>query len=218
MRAKKSIRVLIADDHPVVRRGLTALIEGWKDMKLVGEASTGKEAVDLYRRLRPDVTLLDLRMPEMDGIAAIKVIRAQDAAVRIIVLTIYDDDEDIYRALQAGAAAYLLKDASPEELAETVRAVHAGQMRIPPAVAAKLAQRLRESGLTARELEILRLLAAGKSNKEIATTLGLSGNTVKVHITHLFSKLGVSDRTQAVTSALKRGLVRLEEATSGGKR
>jgi len=210
MRAKKPIRVLIADDHPVVRRGLAALIEDWKDMKLVGEASTGKEVVDLYRRLRPDVTLLDLRMPEMDGVAAIKAIRAQDAAARIIVLTVYDDEEDIYRAFQAGAAAYVLKDTTPEELLETIRTVLIGQTRIPPPVAAKLTQWLRGSGLTPRELEILHLLAAGKSNQEIGRAVFLSVSTVKTHITHILQKLDASDRTQAVTTALKRGLVRLE--------
>ncbi len=210
MRAKKPIRILIADDHAVVRRGLAALIEDWKDMRLVGEASNGKEAVELYRRHHPDVTLLDLRMPEMDGVAAITAIWEQCANVRIIVLTIYDDDEDIYRALQAGAAAYVLKDALPEELAETIRAVHAGQTRVSPAVAAKLAGRLYESELTTREREVLRLLAAGKSNKEIKAALFLSTSTVKTHLSHLFKKLGASDRTQAVMAAFKRGLMRLE--------
>lgn len=210
MRTKKPIRILIADDHTVVRRGLVALIEDWKDMKLVGEASTGNEVVDLYRRLRPDITLLDLRMPVMDGVAAIAVIRAQFPAARIIVLTIYDDDEDIYRALQAGAAAYVLKDALPEELAETIRAVHAGQTRVSLTVAVKLAGRLYESELTPREREVLRLLVAGKSNKEIKAALFLSTSTVKTHLSHLFEKLGASDRTQAVMAALKRGLVRME--------
>jgi two-component system NarL family response regulator len=208
MRAKKPIRILIADDHAVVRRGLIALIEDGKDMKLVGEAGTGKEVVDLYRRLQPDVTLLDLRMPEMDGMAAIATIREQFPDARIIVFTIYDDDEDIYHALQAGASAYLLKDTTPEELLETVRAVHDGQIRIPAPITAKLTGRMRKPELTPREQEVLRLLVAGKSNKELATTLGLSGDTVKTHLTHLFSKLGVSDRTQAATIALKRGLVR----------
>ncbi len=210
MRAKKPIRILIADDHAVVRRGLAALIEDWKDMRLVGEASNGKEAVEHYRCLRPDVTLLDLRMPELDGVSVITAVRKQFPAARIIVLTIYDDDEDIYRALQAGAAAYILKDALPEELAETIRAVHAGQTRASPAVAAKLAGRLHEPELTPREREVLRLLVAGKSNKEIKAALFLSTSTVKTHLSHLFEKLGVSDHTQAVMIALKRGLVRLE--------
>jgi len=218
MGTKKPIRVLIADDHAVVRRGLAALIEGWPDMKLVGEAGTGKEAVDLYRRLRPDVILLDLRMPEMDGVTAITAIRGQFPDACIIVLTIYDDDEDIYHALQAGAAAYLLKDVTPEELLETVRAVHEGQTRLPPSITAKLTRRMRVPELTPREQEVLRLLVSGKSNKELATILGLSGDTVKTHLTHLFSKLGVSDRTQSVTIALKRGLVRLEESMPGRKR
>ncbi|HEV8717835.1 MAG TPA: response regulator transcription factor [Candidatus Binatia bacterium] len=210
MREKKSIRIFIADDHPVVRRGLIALIEDWPDMKLVGEASNGEEAVNLYRRLRPDVTLLDLRMPVMDGVTALTAIRAQFPAARIIALTVYDGDEDIHRALQAGAAAYVLKDTLPEELAETIRAVHAGQRRVSPAVAAKLAGRLYESELTAREQEVLHLLAAGKSNKEIKAALFLSTSTVKTHLSRLFKKLGVSDRTQAVMTALKRGLTRLE--------
>ncbi|HEV8716970.1 MAG TPA: response regulator transcription factor [Candidatus Binatia bacterium] len=209
MNRKHRIHVLIADDHPVVRRGLAALIEEWEDLALVGAANNGWEAVELYRRHRPDITLLDLRMPDMDGVTAIAAIRAQDATARIIVLTIYDDDEDIYRALQAGAAAYLLKDVPPEELVETIRAVHAGQTRISPPVAAKLAARMREPALTSRELKVLQLLVAGKSNKEIEAALFLSADTVKTHVTHILRKLGVSDRTQAVTFALKRGLVRL---------
>jgi two-component system NarL family response regulator len=210
MRAKKPIRLLIADDHPVVRRGLAALIEDWRDMKLVDETSTGKEVIDLYRRLRPDILLLDLRMPEMDRVVAITAIRKQSPDARIIVLTVYDDEEDIYRAFQAGAAAYVLKDALPEELAETIRAVHAGQTRVSPAVAATLTERLHEPELTPREREVLRLLVAGKSNKEIKAALFLSTSTVKTHLSRLFKKLGVSDRTQAVMTALKRGLVRLE--------
>jgi two-component system NarL family response regulator len=210
MNEDNPIRVLVADDHPVVRRGLVALIEDWADLTLAGEAANGKEVVDLYFRYRPDVILLDLRMPEMDGVAAITAIRAQDPTARIIVLTTYDGDEDIARAFRAGAQAYLLKDASPEELIETIRAVYAGQTRLPPPIAAKLAEHMRGLELTEREREVLQLLVAGKTNKQIEAALFISPSTVKTHVSNILYKLDVTDRTQAVSVALKRGIVRLE--------
>jgi two-component system NarL family response regulator len=203
------IRILIADDHPVVREGLAAMITRQTDMTVVAEATHGQEAVERFHHQQPDVVLMDLRMPEMDGMEALVAIREQTPEARIIVLTTYDTDEDIYRALRAGARAYLLKDTPREALIETIRAVHAGHMRVPAEVAAKLAERVSSEALTGRELDVLHLIVAGKSNREIATQLFISEGTVKTHVNHLLMKLGVSDRTQAATTALKRGLVSL---------
>ncbi len=208
--SQAAIRILIADDHPVVRQGLAATVGRQPGMTVVAEASNGREVVDLFRLYRPDVTLMDLRMPQMDGVEAIAVIREECRTARIIVLTTYDSDEDIYRGLHAGAMAYLLKDAPLSELLEAIRAVHAGQKRIPAAVAAKLAERMISPELTAREMQVLRLVVAGQSNKEIGTTLNISEGTVRAHINNILSKMGASDRTQAATLAIKRGLVRLE--------
>ena len=206
-----AIRILIADDHPVVREGVAAMIERRPDMTVVAEAATGREAVAAYRAAQPDVVLMDLRMPEMTGVEAIGAIRGEFPGARIIVLTTYDGDEDIYRGLQAGARAYLLKDAPRDELLDAIRAVHAGQSRIPPAVAARLAERvLAGPQLTPRELEVLRGIVAGQSNKEIGAALSIGEGTVKAHVNNILGKLGVNDRTQAVTTALQRGIVHLD--------
>lgn len=204
------IRILIADDHPVVRQGLAATIARQPGMSVVAEANDGREVIDLFRFYRPDVTLMDLRMPQVDGVEAIAIIREETPTARIIVLTTYDSDEDIYRGLRAGAMAYLLKDAPLSELLEAIRAVHAGQKRIPLEVAAKLSNRINRPELTARELEVLRLVVAGQSNKEIGTALSISEGTVRAHINNILYKMDASDRTQAATLAIKRGLVRLD--------
>jgi DNA-binding NarL/FixJ family response regulator len=203
------IRILIADDHFVVRMGLAAVINTQPDMVVVAEAVNGRQAIESFRQHRPDVTLMDLRMPEMGGIEAITTIRREFTDSRFIVLTTYDGDEDIYRALQAGARSYLLKDMLRDTLIDAIRAVHAGQRRIPPEVANRLAERMDRSELTSRELEVLRLIVGGKSNKEIAAELSIAEGTVKIHINNILSKLGVSDRTQAATFALQRGIVHL---------
>lgn len=205
------IRIVIADDHPIVREGIAALINRRPDMHVVAEADDGQEAITIFGRERPDVMLMDLRMPVLGGVDAIKQIRHAAPNARIIVLTTYDGDEDIYRALQAGAKGYLLKDTPRDELLDTIRAVHAGQTRIPPAVAAKLAERiLAPSQLSERELDVLRLIVAGRSNKEIGAALHITEGTVKAHVNNILQKLGVSDRTQAVTTALQRGIIHLD--------
>jgi two-component system NarL family response regulator len=210
MTSVNKIRVLIADDHFVVRAGLSTVINSEPDMTVVAEAMNGKQAVDLHRQHRPDVVLMDLRMPEMNGVDAISAIQRESPDSRIIVLTTYDGDEDIYRALQAGARGYILKDMVGDELLDAIRAVHAGQRRIPASVAARLAERMPRSELTPRELEVLQLIVKGKSNKEIAAELFVTEGTVKVHVNNLLSKLGVSDRTQAATAAIQRGIVHLK--------
>jgi two-component system, NarL family, response regulator len=205
------IRLLLADDHPVVREGLIALINRKPDMTVVAEARNGREAVELFRRYGPDVALIDLRMPEMDGVSAIGAIRQESPAARIIVLTTFDSDEDIYNALRAGARAYLLKDAPREQLLECIRCVYEGKTYFPSTVATKLAARLSRSELTDRELEVLRLMTAGKSNKEIAVTLFVEEATIKAHVNSILHKLRVGGRTEAVTAAIRRGIVRLDE-------
>jgi DNA-binding NarL/FixJ family response regulator len=206
---KECIRILIADDHSVVREGLVSLVKRKSDMMVVAEASNGREAVGLWKQHRPDVTLLDLRMPELDGVGAINEIRELDENARIIVLTTYDGDEDIYRAIKAGAKAYLLKDTARDALVDSVRRVHGGETYLPRTLAAKLADRVGGHALTAREIEVLHRMATGKSNKEIAAELFISEGTVKTHVTSIFTKLDVVSRTEAVASATRRGLIRL---------
>jgi two-component system NarL family response regulator len=206
---KPNIRILIADDHTVVREGLVSLIKRKNDMSVVGESSNGREAVDLWKKHRPDITLLDLRMPELDGVGAIKEIRGIDSSAHIIVLTTFDGDEDIYRAIKAGAKGYLLKDTARDALMECIRKVHAGETCLPPALAAKLAERVSGDALSAREIEVLQRIAAGKSNKEIGAELFISEGTVKTHVKSIFSKLDVVSRTEAVANATRRGLIQL---------
>ena len=204
-----SIRVLIADDHPIVRNGLVRMIELTDGMEVVAEAATGTETVQLFRQHQPDVTLMDLRMPEMNGVEAIAAVCQEFPNARIAILTTYDTDEDIFRGLQAGAIGYLLKDSKMVELIDAVRKVHAGQKYIPPAVGAKLAERISRPQLSDREREVLQLMSEGKTNQDIGDALHISESTVKFHINNIFSKLGVSDRTQAVLIAIKRGVANL---------
>jgi two-component system, NarL family, response regulator len=204
------IKVLFVDDHPMLRAGLAATINAEDDMTIAGEAGNGLEAVRLFAQLLPDVTLMDLRLPEMNGVDAIRAIREIDPQARIIVLTTYDGDQDIRRALEAGARAYLLKDMLRKELIDAIRAIHRGQRYLSPAAAARLAERTPGQDLSAREVEILRLVVKGMSNKEMAGELGLAEGTVRIHLSHIFEKLGVHDRTQAAVVALQRGFVHLE--------
>src|SRR3954453_19536893 len=207
---EKPIRIVIADDQHLVRQGLRAMLELLPSMEVVAEASTGREAVEQYAPPRPGVLLLDLRLPDMCGVEAIRAIREQFLIARIIVLTTYDGDEDIYQSLQAGAKAYLLKDVTLEALVECIEKVHQGQTCVPPLVAAKLAERTASPELTERELDVLRRIVAGRSNKEIAGDLSITEGTVKTHVNHVLDKLGVHARTQAAITAMKRGFVRTE--------
>ncbi len=203
------ISIMVIDDQAVVRQGLVALINTVPDMEVIAEGINGQQAIDLYRQHRPAVTLIDLRMPVVGGVEAIAAIRREFPEARLIVLTTYDGDEDIYRSLQAGAKGYLLKDVFFEELETAIRTVHAGSRRIPAAIAERLAERMAGPDLTSREMAVLELIVRGQSNKEIAASLGISEATVKSHINSILSKLGVTDRTQAATTALQRGLVHL---------
>jgi DNA-binding NarL/FixJ family response regulator len=201
------IRVLTVDDHPLLREGIAAVLEGQRDMIVAGVAANGLEAVERYRALRPDVTLMDLQMPEMDGIEAIRSIRAEFPEARIVVLTTYDGDFLALRAIKAGASGYLLKSMLRKELLETIRAVHAGKRRIPPEVAVGIAEHHTDDWLSDREIAVLRLVAAGHANKMIADDLGISEETVKSHMRNIMAKLTASDRTHAVTIAIKRGIL-----------
>jgi len=203
------IRILTVDDHPLLREGIAALVNAECDMKLVAEASNGQEAIERFRLHRPDVTLMDLQMPRLNGIEAIINIQSEFPNARIIVLTTYTGDVQVLRALKAGARAYILKGHVHRELLETIRAVHAGKKRIPPEVAAELADHAAEDELSPREIEVLRLIASGNANKLIADQLSISEETVKSHVTNILSKLGANDRTHAVTIGLRRGIIDL---------
>ena len=203
------MRILAVDDHPMLREGIASLVASQSDMKLVAEASTGREALDQFRKHRPDLTWMDLQMPDMDGIEAMAAICGEFPGARIIVLTTYKGDVQALRALKAGARAYLLKGLLRKELLDTIRAVHAGQKRIPPEVAAVLADHVIDDALTSREIGVLRLIAGGNANKEIARRLSIAEETVKNHVTNILAKLHAKDRTHAVTVALKRGIIDL---------
>ncbi len=208
------IRLLIVDDHPVVRDGLRGMLKSQPDFEVVGEAGDGSEAVRMVGSLKPDIVLMDLRMPVMDGVTALGEIKANNPQVQVLVLTTYDSDADILPAIEAGAAGYLLKDSSKEELYDGIRAAARGETVLAPAVAARLVGRMRapaEEKLSSREVEVLQLVAEGASNSEIAQQLHISQATVKSHLVNIFRKLGVSDRTAAVTMALRKGILRLEQ-------
>jgi two-component system NarL family response regulator len=201
------IRILLADDHPPLRAGLAAILNSQPDFKVVAEAGSGSEAVEVSAEV--DVYILDLRMPDGDGIATIKRLIARDPSARVMVLTTYDNEEDIFQALESGARGYLLKDTTKEELIDAVRQVHRGERYLPQAVAARLADRLIRPSLTPRELDVLRLVSRGRSNKEMASAMFISEETVKTHMKALFQKLGVHDRAEAVSVSLQRGIIRL---------
>ena len=203
------IKVLSVDDHPLLREGIAALVNAESDMKLVAEATNGQDAIEKFRSHRPDVTLMDLQMPSMNGIEAIIGIRSEFPNARVIILTTYAGDVQVLRALKAGARGYILKAHVRRELLDTIRAVHAGQKRIPPDVAAELAEHTGEGDLSSREIDVLRLIAAGNANKEIGAQLSIGEETVKSHVTNILAKLGANDRTHAVTLALKRGIIEL---------
>lgn len=212
-----AIRILIADDHPVVREGILSMLNREHDFHVIGEAKDGVEAVNKAKELKPDVVLMDLQMPELDGVESIRQIRSENPDIKFIVLTTYSDDEYIFKGIEAGARAYLLKDAPMEELFKAIRAVHRGESLIQPVVASRVLDRFAElsrqapSGevLSEREMEVLQLMAKGAANKEIAAKLDITESTVKTHITNIFQKLDVTDRTEAVTQALQKGIIHL---------
>ena len=210
MNLSRTIRILVAEDHEIVRDGICAIINQQSDTIVVAEAKDGEQAVELYQKHQPDVALMDLRMPRLEGVDAIAQIKSEFPTAKIIILTTYDTDEDIYRGLQAGAKGYLLKDISAEILATAIRTVDRGKKYVPPEVAMKLAERITTSELTNREMDVLKLLTKGNSTQEIGSILKITQGTVKFHVNNILSKLGASDRTQAVIIGLKRGLTRLE--------
>ena len=208
--ATTPIRVLCADDHPLVRKGIASILSNETDVVLVGEAGGGQEAVDLFRKLKPDVVLMDLRMPEMNGIEATRIIRAEAPETKIIALTSYDGDQDIYRAIEAGVRGYILKEMVHTEVLRAIRTVHAGKRLMPAEVAERLSEYFLQMALTPREVEVLRFVAKGMANKEIAHQLGTASGTIKMHIQNILAKLDASDRTHAVTIALERGILHLD--------
>jgi len=209
MSAGGKISVLCVDDHPLMRVGIVAVIRHESDMDLAGEASTGREAIQLFQELRPDVTLMDLRLPDMSGIDALIAIRAQFPSARVIVLTTFEGDAEIRRALDAGAQSYLLKSLPRKQILEAIRKVHAGKRQVPPEVAAQLAEHIGNESLSGREIQVLEKIAIGKRNGEIAALLFITEETVKNHVKHILEKLGASDRTEAVTIGFRRGIIRL---------
>jgi DNA-binding NarL/FixJ family response regulator len=209
MNAQPPIRVLSVDDHPLLREGIAAIINSQPDMEMVSQAATARDAIQQFRKHRPDVTLMDLRLPDMSGIDAMIAIRSEFADARIVMLTTFEGDVEIQRALEAGARGYVLKSMPPRDLVDAIRQVHAGKKRIPAEVAAHLAEHMGEDALTDREVEVLAQVATGNRNKEIGERLFISEETVKVHVKHIMEKLGASDRTQAVSIAVRRGIIRL---------
>src|ERR1700693_3632029 len=203
------IRVLSVDDHPLLREGIAAIVNNQPDMVLVAEAASGSEGIQRFRELRPDITLMDLRLPDMSGIDALIAIRTEFSEARIIMLTTFEGDVEIQRALEAGARGYMLKSMPPKDLVEVIRQVHAGKKRVPPEIAASLAEHLSDEALTEREVDVLRHVAGGNRNRDIAERLFISEETVKVHMKHIMEKLGVSDRTQAIAIAVRRGIIQL---------
>lgn len=206
---RTQIRVLCIDDHPLLRQGIGALVGAQADMALVAQAATGQGGIREFRETRPDVTLLDLRLPDMSGVAVLEAIRGEFPEARVVMLTTFEGDVEMQRALAAGARGYLLKTMPPAELVDAIRQVHAGRKRIPPAVAAQLAEHLSDEALTPREVEVLRHIADGNRNKDIAERLFISEETVKVHVKHVMEKLGASDRTEAVSIGVRRGIIQL---------
>jgi DNA-binding NarL/FixJ family response regulator len=203
------IRVLSVDDHPLLSEGIATMINSQPDMQLISQASSGSEAIQQYRQHRPDVTLMDLRLPDVSGIDAMIAIRTEFPEARVVMLTTFEGDVEIQRALQAGARGYLLKNMPPSEILDVIRHVHAGKKRVPPQVAAQIAEHMSDEDLTAREVEVLRKIAGGNRNKDIADLLFISEETVKVHIKHIMDKLGAKDRTQAIAIAVRRGIIEL---------
>jgi DNA-binding NarL/FixJ family response regulator len=213
MSDERKIRVLSVDDHPLLSQGIASIINSQPDMLLVSQASSGNEAIRQYRKHRPDVTLMDVRMPDLSGIDAMIAIRAEFAEARIVMLTTFEGDVEIQRALEAGAHGYLLKTMPPEEIVAIIRQVHCGKKRVPPEVAALLAEHMADEELTGREVEVLRKIAGGNRNRDIADLLFISEETVKVHVKHIMDKLGARDRTEAITIALRRGIIDLKSNT-----